>query len=76
MALEELPIHQRVTAIQNLLQERAASWEKMAAVSFADGKNIFLSKTDLALIDKTIKTVRDLIKTTEVKLNNVAMMIR
>lgn len=76
MALEELPIHQRVTAIQNLLQERAASWEKMAAVSFADGKNIFLSKTDLALIDKTIMTVRDLIKTTEVKLNNVAMMIR
>lgn len=74
-AIEDLPIHQRVTAIQDLLQRCAADWEKMVADSFTDGKNIFLSKTDIALVDKTIKGIRELIKTTEVKLNNVALMI-
>lgn len=74
--LKDLPIHQRILAIQDLLQGCAADWEKMVAESFAEGKNIFLSKTDLALVDKTVKEVRELIKTTEIKLNNLAMMIK
>lgn len=74
--LKDLPIHQRILAIQDLLQGWAADWEKMVAESFAEGKNIFLSKTDLVLVDKTVKEVRELIKTTEIKLNNLAMMIK
>lgn len=75
-AFEELPVQQRITAVRDLLQEQAADWEKKIADSFTEGKNIFLSKTDLALVDKTITEVRDLIKTTEIKLNNLAMMIK
>lgn len=75
-AIEDLPLQQRITAIQDLLHSCASDWEKMAADSFKEGTNIFLSKTDLALVDKTIKNVRELVKTTELKLNNVAMMIK
>ena len=74
--IEDLPLQQRITAIQDLLHSCASDWEKMAADSFKEGTNIFLSKTDLALVDKTIKNVRELVKTTELKLNNVAMMIK
>ena len=74
--IEDLPLQQRITAIQDLLHSCASDWEKMAADSFKEGTNIFLSKTDLALVDKTIKNVRELVKTTEVKLNNVALMIK
>lgn len=76
MLLEDLPIHQRITAAQDLLQYYVADWEKMITDNFTDSKNIFLSKNDLALVDKTIKMVRELIKTIEIKLNNVAMMIK
>ena len=75
-AIEDLPLQQRITAIQDLLQENTTHWEKMVADCFTVGKNIFLSKTDLALVDKTIREVKELIKTTELKLNNVAMMIK
>lgn len=75
-AIEDLPLQQRITTIQDLLQENATHWEKMVADCFTVGKNIFLSKTDIALVDKTIKNVRELVKTTGVKLNNVAMMIK
>lgn len=75
-AIEDLPLQQRITAIQDLLHSCASDWEKMAADSFKEGTNIFLSKTDLALVDKTIKNVRELVKTTELKLNNVALMIK
>lgn len=76
MALEDLPIHQRITVVQDLLQGYSADWEHMIAESFTVGKNIFLSKTDLVLVGRMIKEVRELIKTTEIKLNNVAMMIK
>lgn len=76
LTLEDLPIHQRIAAVRDLLQEYADDWEKMIAESFTDGKNIFLSKNDLALVGRTIKEVKELIKATEVKLNNVAMMIK
>lgn len=75
-AIEELPLHQRVMVIQDLLQECAADWKKMVGENFTEDKNFFLSKTDLALIDKTIKEVRELIKTTEIKLNNLALLIK
>lgn len=75
-AIEDLPLQQRITTIQDLLQENTTHWEKMVTDCFTVGKNIFLSKTDIALVDKTIKNVRELVKTTGVKLNNVAMMIK
>lgn len=75
-AIEDLPLQQRITAIQDLLQENTTHWEKMVADCFTVGKNIFLSKTDIALVDKTIKNVRELVKTTELKLNNLAVMIK
>lgn len=75
-AIEDLPLQQRIAAIQDLLHSCASDWEKMAADNFKEGTNIFLSKTDLALVDKTIKNVRELVKTTELKLNNLAMMIK
>ena len=38
--------------------------------------NIFLSPNDLALVNKMLKNVSEQIKTIEVKLNNVVMLIK
>ena len=73
--LEDLPMYQRVSTVQDLFKSCVGDWEKMVADILTNSENIFLSESELALARKTIKSVGELIKTTEVKLNNIAMMI-
>lgn len=74
--LEDLPLYQRVPALQDLFKSCVGDWEKTIADNFTNRDNIFLSEADLALVYTKIKEVGELIKTTEVKLNNAAMMIK
>lgn len=73
---ENLPLYQRVPAVQDLFKTCVEDWEEVITDNLTNCDNIFLSDRDLALANKMIKEVRELIKTTEVKLNNLAMMIK
>ena len=74
--LEKLPMSRRVPAVCDLFESCVGDWERMVADNFTDCDNLFLSDADLALANRMIKDVEDLIKTIEVKLDNVAMMIK
>lgn len=76
VSLEDLPMYQRVAAVQELFKTCVGDWEKMVTDISINCENIFLSDADLALAQKMIKEVSELIKATEVKLNNIAMMIK
>lgn len=71
-----LPVYQRVSSIQDLFQTCVEEWEKTVATLLSDDNNIFLSSYDLALVKKMIKEVNEQIKTTEVKLTNIIMMLK
>lgn len=75
-AIQSMPIYQRVAITQDIFQECVGQWENLVVTNWATCNNIFLSSTDLALMNRTIKEVGDLIKTIEVKINNVVMMIK
>ena len=74
-SIQNLPIYQRVAAIQRLFRECVENWENMTASNWRDGDNIFLSSADFALVNKTIKEVGEQIKAVEVKINNMVMMV-
>ena len=74
--LQALPVYQRVVAIRNAFVSCVEQWEKTVTDNWADCDNLFLSSADLALANKMIKDVTDLIKATEVKLNNVTMLLK
>ena len=56
--------------------EGKRQWEKSVSSNWTDCDNIFLSPNDLALVNKMLKDVSEQIKTIEVKLNNLVMMIK
>ena len=76
VSLEDLPMYQRVTAVQDLFKTCVGDWEKMITDITINCNNIFLSDADLALAQTMIKEVSEYIKATEVKINNIAMMIK
>nr|WP_288084320.1 hypothetical protein [Xylanibacter rodentium] len=76
VSFDNLPIYQRIPLIQDLFKTCVEEWEKSVASNWTDCDNIFLSPNDLALVNKMLKEVTEQIKTIEVKLNNVVMMIK
>lgn len=74
--LENLPLYQRVPALQDLFKACIENWEKAITDHFTICDNIFLSDSDLELARKMIKEVGELISTTEVKLTNLAMIVQ
>lgn len=74
--LQRLPVYQRVSLIQDLFKSCVEEWEKSVTSNWIDCDNIFLSSDDLALVNKMLKDVSERIKTIQVKLNNVVMMIK
>lgn len=74
--VQNLPVYQRVSLIQDMFKTCVEEWEKAVTSNWSDCDNIFLSSNDLALINKMLKEVSEQIKTIEVKLNNVVMMIK
>ena len=75
-SLQTLPVYQRVYLIQDLFRNCVEEWEKSVSANWTDCDNIFLSPNDLALVNKMLKDVSEQIKTIEVKLNNVVMLIK
>ena len=75
-SLQALPVYQRVYLIQDLFRTCVEEWEKSVSSNWTDCDNIFLSPNDLALVNKMLKDVSEQIKTIEVKLNNVVMLIK
>ena len=75
-SLQTLPVYQRVYLIQDLFRNYVEEWEKSVSANWTDCDNIFLSPNDLALVNKMLKDVSEQIKTIEVKLNNVVMLIK
>jgi hypothetical protein len=71
-----LPIYQRISVIQDIFKTCVSDWEDVVANNFKNCDNIFLSSADLALVNRMIKEVGELIKATEVKLNNVVVMMK
>lgn len=76
VSMETLPIYQRISVVQDLFKTCVNDWQQMITANFTNCNNIFLSSADIALVNKMIKEVDELIKTIEVKLNNVVMMIK
>lgn len=77
MSLEQtLPVYQRVSSIQDLFKNCVEEWGQTVATFFQGDNNIFLSSNDLALVNKMIKEVNEQIKTTEVKLTNIVMILK
>lgn len=76
VSFDNLPIYQRIPLIQDLFKTCVEEWEKSVASNWTDCDNIFLSPNDLALVNKMLKDVSEQIKTIEVKLNNVVMMLK
>lgn len=75
-SLQTLPVYQRVYLIQDLFRNCVEEWGKSVSSNWTDCDNIFLSPNDLALVNKMLKDVSEQIKTIEVKLNNLVMMIK
>lgn len=73
---QNLPIYQRVSVLQDLFNTCVSEWNHLVSENWINCDNIFLSPNDLVLVNKMIKEVDEQIKTTEVKLNNVVMMIK
>ncbi len=74
--LQTTPLYQRISEIQNMFKICVSEWEEIVTNNFSNCDNIFLSSADLALVNRMIKEVSELIKVTEVKLNNVVMMMK
>lgn len=74
--IQSMPIFQRIAAVQDIFRECVEQWESIVERNWSKCDNIFLSSADLSLMNKTIKEVGELIKTIEVKINNIVMMIK
>lgn len=75
-ALQAQPVYQRIAAIQESFKVCVEDWESQVVSNWNNCDNIFLSPSDLGLVNKMMKEVDELIKATEVKLNNIIMMIK
>ena len=73
---ESLTVYQRVRIIRDLFNTCVEEWENSITANWTQCDNIFLSSNDLALVNRMLKEVSDQIKTVEVKLNNLSMMIK
>lgn len=71
-----LPVYQRISSVQELFKNCVEEWELTIATLAQGDNNIFLSSNDMALIKKMAKEVNEQIKTTEVKLINIVMMLK
>ncbi|MDE5612088.1 MAG: hypothetical protein K2I90_08750, partial [Odoribacter sp.] len=75
-SLQTSPACPRIAVAQDAFKACVAEWEQLVASNWTDCDNIFLLTADLALVNKMLKEVGELMKTTEVKLNNAVMMMK
>ena len=75
-SVQEQPVYQKMASIQEFFKSSVEEWEQAISTFMADDCNIFLSSNDFALVNKMIKDIGEQIKTTEVKLSNIVMMLK
>lgn len=73
---EASPSCRQIAELKDAFKACVAEWEQTFSSHWSQCDNIFLSRRDLSLINKMFKKVKEQIEITEVKLNNVAMMIK
>lgn len=66
----------QISPLQEAFRACIEQWEASIAANWTNCDNLFLSATDLALINKMLKDAAEQIKTTEVKINNLLLMLR
>ena len=75
-SLQTSPACPRIAAAQDAFKTCLTEWEQLVASNWTNCDNVFLASADLALVNKMLKEVGELMKTTEVKLNNAVMMMK
>lgn len=68
--------YQRVTDTQELFRKSVTDWEQSVTANWSNPKNIFLSSDDILLVNKKIKEINEMIKTMEVKFNNIFLLLK
>lgn len=69
-------VYEQVGEIQALFAKCLSEWSQMVSTEIHGQQNIFVSSSEMSIISKMVKEVDDQIRTTEVKLNNIAMMLK
>lgn len=70
------PIYQRIAEVQTLFATTVSDWGERIRDTWSNCKNIFIGANELALVNKKIAEVEELINATQVKINNLIMMIK
>lgn len=69
------PFYQRASDVISQFDQCVAEWEKRIEESARAAENIFLSDTDISILDKAKKEISNQVKALEVKINNVRVMM-
>ena len=71
--IENQPLMTRINAVQQQFRECVAQWHSISETAWED--NIFLSQSDITLLNNKLKEADSLIKETDVKIKNLAMLL-
>ena len=72
---DKLTLFEKIARAQEELKDIFREWNQMIEDNWKNCENIFLSEKDIALIMQSNKEIEENIKTAEVKLNNILLMI-
>lgn len=72
---QDLSLYGKITRAQDTFRKIVQEWDDIIVNNWRNCDNIFLSPNDLALVMETNKELEEMIKTTEVKFNNILLML-
>ena len=72
---KNLSLFARIAMAQEAFRNIVQEWDSIVINNWRNCDNIFLSPQDLALVMEANKDIEESIKTTEVKINNILLMI-
>ena len=75
-AVSNSSLYSRLASILSLFKKTVDDWQQMVKSSLKTEDNLFLGPNELKLVEKLVKEVEERIKTSEVKMNNVMMMLK
>ncbi|MCH5234106.1 MAG: AAA family ATPase [Muribaculaceae bacterium] len=72
---KNISLFSKITLAQETFRKIVQDWDDIVLNNWRNCDNIFLSPQDLALVMEINKDIEESIKTTEVKINNILLMI-
>ena len=63
----------RIYAVQQMYRECVALWQSISITPWSD--NIFVSASDINLLNNKLKEIDNLLRETDVKINNLKMLL-